>query len=70
MAARSLLGSREGGGSVDLHLSDQLLIYLAEFGGAYTASDLSRHAETMVWLLEQFGLPIEIRREEGVAFSA
>ncbi len=69
-AARSLLESMAGGGSVDLHLSDQLLIYLAAFGGTYTASGLSRHAETMVWLLEQFGLPIRIQEREGVAFSA
>ena len=46
------------GAGVDVHAADQLLIYLAlAKGGAFTTRALSRHAETAMWLIEQF-LPV------------
>ena len=38
-AATELLSEIRGPGEVDSHLSDQLLIYLARYGGSYTASE-------------------------------
>jgi RNA 3'-terminal phosphate cyclase (ATP) len=35
--------------SVDVHLADQLVPYLALAGGGYTAREISRHASTNIW---------------------
>ncbi|HSO06321.1 MAG TPA: RNA 3'-terminal phosphate cyclase, partial [Pelomicrobium sp.] len=53
---RAEMGSQA---AVDLHASDQILIYLALAGGrsAITARALSTHAATTIWLIEQF-LPV------------
>ena len=69
-AARQLIDEIERPGMVDVHLSDQLLVYLAQYGGCYSTHTLSPHAATVCWLLEQFGFPVEIRRGEVVEFSA
>jgi RNA 3'-phosphate cyclase len=44
---------------LDVHASDQLLVYLALAGGEsrFTARILSSHAQTTIWLIEQF-LPL------------
>ena len=68
-AARALVIEAAGGGSVDSHLADQLLIYLAGAGGEYTARTCTLHARTMCWLLEQFGFHIEISGEGVVRFG-
>lgn len=68
-AARALIAEIDGGGAVDSHLADQLLVYLAMAGGAYTAPALTLHARTVCGLLEQFGFAIKVR-EEGVAVFA
>jgi len=48
----------EGGAGVDVHAADQLLVYLAlAGGGAFTTRGLSSHAQTAIWLIEQF-LPV------------
>ncbi len=49
-------------GTVDVYLADQLLVYLATYGGTYSTHTLSLHAETVCWLLEEFGYPIRCRR--------
>jgi RNA 3'-terminal phosphate cyclase (ATP) len=69
-AARALREELESTVTVDLHLSDQLLIYLAESGGTFTARDLTSHAATHIWLLEQFGLQVRIHRRAVVEVSA
>ena len=46
------------GASVDLHAADQLLVYLAlAGGGSYLARSVTSHAQTAMWLVEQF-LPV------------
>lgn len=46
------------GATVDLHAADQLLVYLAlARGGSYLARSLTTHAQTAIWLIEQF-LPV------------
>lgn len=69
-AARALLEECRRPGLVDVHLADQLLIYLACYGGEYTTHTLSMHAKTACWLLESFGYPVRCRENEAVEFSA
>jgi RNA 3'-terminal phosphate cyclase (ATP) len=46
------------GATVDVHAADQLLVWLAlAGGGSFTARELSPHAQTAIWLIEQF-LPV------------
>jgi RNA 3'-phosphate cyclase len=48
----------ESGAGVDVHAADQLLVYLAlARGGSFSARTLSSHAQTAIWLIEQF-LPV------------
>jgi RNA 3'-terminal phosphate cyclase (ATP) len=70
MAARALLSEVSRGGQVDSHLADQLLIFIALFGGRFTAPACSLHAATMCWLLERFGYRVHSRTNGVVEFSA
>jgi RNA 3'-terminal phosphate cyclase (ATP) len=46
------------GATADVHAADQLLIYLAlAGGGSYLTRSLTTHAQTAMWLIEQF-LPV------------
>jgi RNA 3'-terminal phosphate cyclase (ATP) len=46
------------GATADLHAADQLLVYLAlAGGGCYLARSVTTHAQTAMWLIEQF-LPV------------
>ena len=69
MAARALLDEVARGGQVDSHLADQLLIFIALFGGRFTAPACSLHAATMCWLLERFGYQVHSRSDGVVEFS-
>jgi RNA 3'-terminal phosphate cyclase (ATP) len=57
-------------GEVDEFLSDQLLVPLAISGGSYTACSLTSHAETTIWLLDQFGYDVKCESGHVVEFSA
>jgi len=70
MAASELVAGIEQGADVDLHLSDQLLLYLARAGGSFTAYELTLHARTMCWLLSLFGMKVEVRTKGIVEFVA
>ena len=55
------------GATLDIHASDQVLIYLAMARGisCFLARNLSSHAATTIWLLEQF-MPVRFNvRPEG-----
>ncbi|MDO9536938.1 MAG: RNA 3'-terminal phosphate cyclase [Thermoplasmata archaeon] len=70
-AVRELMVEIEGGASVDLHLSDQLLPFLALAGGSYSARKLTGHAGTNVKTIEKFlGPVIEVEESERVRFKA
>ncbi|MEI6292409.1 MAG: RNA 3'-terminal phosphate cyclase [Methanomicrobiales archaeon] len=69
-AARGLLEELEKPGVTDLHLADQLLIYLGQYGGSFTATDCSLHARTVCSVLDLFGFPVKVERHEGVVFCA
>lgn len=69
-AARRLLKMQAGGGTVDVHLADQLLVYLARYGGTCTAGSLTTHAATVCDLLELFDMPVSVEGVGPVIFSA
>ncbi|SCY31165.1 RNA 3'-terminal phosphate cyclase (ATP)/RNA 3'-terminal phosphate cyclase (GTP) [Nitrosospira sp. Nl5] len=66
MAGQFLRGEILSGATLDIHAADQILIYLALASGSscFLARNLSSHAATTIWLLEQF-LPVhfDIRQE-------
>jgi RNA 3'-terminal phosphate cyclase (ATP) len=69
-AARELIHAIRCPGNVDVHMSDQLLLYIALYGGTYTTSVLTTHARTMCRLLEEFGYGISCTGTGMVTFSA
>jgi RNA 3'-terminal phosphate cyclase (ATP) len=72
IAARGLLDELKKPGAIDTHLADQLLIYLAQYGGCYTATDYSLHSRTVCFVLSLFGYEIKVKQAEqnaGVIFS-
>lgn len=58
-AAETLLAEHALPGEVDRHLADQLIVYLARYGGSFTATACTRHTETVRWLLGEFGLVVD-----------
>jgi len=69
-AARALARECRSPGTVDVHLADQLLIYVACYGGEYTTHTLSMHAKTVCRILPEFGYRVECRENDTVEFSA
>ena len=63
-AGQALRAELETGAAVDIHASDQLLIYAAQAQGAsrLAVRKVSLHAQTVMWLIEQF-LPVRFRTE-------
>jgi RNA 3'-terminal phosphate cyclase (ATP) len=54
-AAEELAADLAEGVSVDVHAADQLLVYLAlAGGGSFLTRQITRHAETAMWLIAQF----------------
>ena len=53
-AAEALILELKSGASVDVHLADQLIPYLALAGGSYTSREISLHARTNIWTAEHF----------------
>ncbi|MBI5612084.1 MAG: RNA 3'-terminal phosphate cyclase [Gammaproteobacteria bacterium] len=58
-AAHALLAELTAGAALDIHAADQILIYLAQARAAsvITVRELSSHARSTLWLLQQF-LPL------------
>lgn len=63
-AGGALRADLEAGAALDVHAADQLLVYaaLARGPSRLTVRRLSRHAQTVLWLVEQF-LPVRFRVE-------
>ena len=64
-AAERLLSEMSEGVSVDTHLTDQLIVILALYGGEFTTSGLSLHAETICRLAGEFGYEITVTEQEN-----
>ncbi|WP_435097629.1 RNA 3'-terminal phosphate cyclase [Halarchaeum sp. P4] len=56
---------RETAASVDRHLADQLLPFLALAGGTYTTPERTAHLDTHVELLEAFAFDVDVAEAEG-----
>jgi RNA 3'-terminal phosphate cyclase (ATP) len=69
-AAKVLVNELEQAGNVDPFLADQLLIYLAQYGGRMSTHTFTLHAMTGCWLLEKFGFNIRIKQGNPVMVSA
>ncbi|MFW5950427.1 MAG: RNA 3'-terminal phosphate cyclase [archaeon] len=59
-AVEEALGVRTSGASVDVHLADQLVPFLAHAGGTVTIPSVSEHVVSHVSLLEQFDYTVDI----------
>jgi RNA 3'-terminal phosphate cyclase (ATP) len=68
--AMQLLDELQKPGVTDLHLADQLLIYLAQYGGSFTATGCSLHARTVCSVLDRFGYTVKVEQHEGAVFCA
>ncbi|MFC1742148.1 RNA 3'-terminal phosphate cyclase [Nanoarchaeota archaeon] len=53
-AAKKLLSEIESGAAVDSHLADNLVPFVALFGGGFKTSSLTDHTKTNVYAVEQF----------------
>lgn len=52
-AAYELIAELKTPASVDIHLADQLIPYLALAGGSYTVRQISKHTSTNIWTASQ-----------------
>jgi RNA 3'-terminal phosphate cyclase (ATP) len=65
------LAFEAGSASVDSHLADQLLVFLALAGGELSVPRLTDHVETSLGLLDTFGFDLSVtRQEESVYITA
>lgn len=53
-AAERLQGEVDGGATVDVHTADNLMIWVALFGGHYTFAQPTGHITTNAWVIDQF----------------
>jgi RNA 3'-phosphate cyclase len=55
-AGRELAAELASGANLDVHAADQVLVYLAlaPAGSSFAVREVSGHARTTIWLLEQF----------------
>jgi RNA 3'-terminal phosphate cyclase (ATP) len=60
MAAKGFYREWDSHGAADRYLADQLVIYLAQYGGSLTTGNITRHTETMLWLAGLFGSDIRV----------
>lgn len=59
--AAELLADLAVDACLDIHAADQVLVYLAlAGGGSFTTREVTSHAQTAIWLLEQF-LPVRFQ---------
>jgi RNA 3'-terminal phosphate cyclase (ATP) len=61
-AAEKLRAEVAAGSTVDSHTADNLMLWVAIFGGEYSFAATTGHIETNAWVIEQF-LPGSLRLE-------
>jgi RNA 3'-terminal phosphate cyclase (ATP) len=71
LAAKEIITELESGASVDVHLADQLIPYMAlAGGGSYTVREVSDHTRTNIWTVEKFlDVKFAIEKMEGKLFK-
>ncbi|MFH1064301.1 MAG: RNA 3'-terminal phosphate cyclase [Candidatus Woesearchaeota archaeon] len=66
-AAKKLLDEIESGAAVDAHTADNLVPFIALFGGAIRTSEITDHTRTMLYVIKEFlGDCIEIDDKEKI----
>ena len=66
-AAFSLINEIESKAPADRHLTDQILPFIALFGGRIKASKITNHAKTNIYAIEQFlGKCFEIDEKNNI----
>jgi RNA 3'-terminal phosphate cyclase (ATP) len=67
-AAEEIIREMRSGASVDIHLADQLIPYMALAGNSsYTVRELSLHTATNIWIAEQLlDVKFKIEEKEGL----
>ncbi len=66
-AASKLLEEIEAGAAVDRYTADNLIPWLALFGGEIRTSEITEHTKTNIWVCEQFlGKTFEIDERENI----
>jgi RNA 3'-terminal phosphate cyclase (ATP) len=67
-AAEEIISEMRARASVDVHLADQLVPYMALAGNSsYTVREISLHTATNIWITEQFlDVKFEIEEKEGL----
>ena len=66
-AAFKLIRELETLAAVDVHLADQLIVYLALAGGSMTLGSLSEHTKTNIWTVGHFlDAKMEIKEANGI----
>jgi len=66
-AAKKLLAEIESGAPVDRHTADNLVPFLAVFGGEIKVSEVTDHTRTGVYVVEKFlGKCLEIDAENKI----
>lgn len=63
--AKDLLSEINSNGCTDEHLTDQLIPYLALYGGKIKATKISEHTKTNIWVTEKF-LPVKFEIKNNV----
>lgn len=53
-AADEIISELKSDATVDIHLADQLIPYLALAGGSFTTREISMHTRTNIWTASQF----------------
>jgi RNA 3'-terminal phosphate cyclase (ATP) len=53
-AANEIIKEMRSTAVVDIHLADQLILYLALAGGSFTTSEISMHTRTNIWTAKHF----------------
>lgn len=66
-AAKALVEELKSEASVDVHLADQLIPYIALAGGEYTTREISSHTRTNIWTAQRI-LKCRIDIDEGEVF--
>ncbi len=66
-AAKSLIAEINSKAAVDSHLADNLIPFLALFGGKIKTSEITEHTKTNIYAAEKFlGKLFEINEKEGI----
>jgi RNA 3'-terminal phosphate cyclase (ATP) len=67
-AAEEIISEKRARASVDIHLADQLIPYMALAGNSsYIVRELSQHTLTNIWVVEQFlDIKFKIEEKEGL----